>query len=810
MTTSQWEILPHFLLRSTGFPFAWLDRLTFTDTINMAEAVLDCEEEIEALATKALVALRADSDGETVKLRRRVWDRINRRRPTQMTGEALAPLPQALAMLLECWDATLQKHTTLLEQAHNVLAQEIRSRREALRELVSEPQFQEAVWLSSPQMFQHGLKSYLEHWSPDERSSKTRHVERQLISYLQRFCAKNDTASFFGPLNYGDFSCDFTHALAGPGAEHVSRREVFMAYWGVLALADLLEADSALQPYLRPRCSPLCTLDLPARRVGLPGGRTLSLSVQEARLLALIDEQRTIQEIAIASSLTAEAVLESLQRLRQGHLIMFRPDPPVTEVRPLEWLLDWVEHTPPCCATRTHWLTVIGEFKHLQDRFALASFPERRELLAQIETCMTKLTGQQARRGEGQIYADRLLLYEECLGGVSPLALGPAFAAELQQQLVPILDLYAAHACAVHEQLCTYGKQLLQECAPNGELPFLDLVGHVRTKKEGTFVAQATPMQEALRVLLSEQFAQHVAEVNPRTLPSVDYSEFLRHVLLTSPDIMVLARDEEALRAGDFRIVMAECHDTLMVWGWALSFHAQRAQVQHDASTFLARVYGTRTMANVLASKRVKIVPFEYPGPTIEVQATSVKPATERIPIAQVTVTQESGMPKLQAPGWPSLSLYNGELPTLVHSLFAPPRIVPPSITLGTHTPRLTLNRAVLQREQWCVRREELLPGTYQGISFELVLDMQRAARRLQLPRYLFARIQGERKPVLIDRSNYFLLELLAYLLPQEGEVTLSEALPGPDDLWLRGEKGAYCAELRLSVGYVPQEGGEL
>lgn len=810
MTTSQWDILPHFLLRSTGFPFAWLERLAFTETAEMAEAVLDCEEEIEALVTKALAALRADTDGETVKLRRRAWDRINRRRPTQVAEESLALLPQALSTLLVCWDATLQKHATLLERARGTFAQEMRSRRHVLRELVSETQFQEAVWLSSPQMFQHGLKSYLEHWNPDERSSKTRHVERQLISYLQRFCAKNDTASFFGPLNYGDFTNDYACELAGPGAEHVSRREVFMAYWGVLALADLLEADLSIQPYLRPRWSPLCALDLTARRVGLPGGHTLSLSAQEARMLALIDEQRTIQEIASESDVTANIVLEGLQRLRRAHLIMLRPDPPVTEVRPLEWLLDWVERIPQCCSSRSHWVAVIGEFKHLQDRFTQAPFSERRELLAQVETRMTELTGQQARRGEGQIYADRLLLYEECLGGVSPLALGPTFAAELQRQLAPILDVYAAHACAVHAQLCAYGEKLLQECAPHGELPFLDLVGHLRAKKEEAFAAQTTPVQEAFLTMLSEQADQPAVEIDPQALPSLDRSEFLKHVLLTSPDVMVLARNEEALRAGDFRIVMAECHDTLMVWGWAISFHAQRVRVQREASAFLARVYGARTMANVLASKRVKIVPFEYPGPTIEVQATSVKAATERIPIAQVTITQENGVPKLQAPGWPSLSLYNGELPTLAHSLFAPPRVVPPSITLGAHTPRLTLNQAVLQREQWCVRREELLPDTYQGISFELMLDMQRAARRLNLPRYLFARIQGERKPVLVDRHNYFLLELLAYLLPKEGEVTLSEALPGPDDLWLRGEKGAYCAELRLSVGYVSQEGTSL
>lgn len=804
MKASAWDILPHFLLRSTGFPFEWLHRLAFTETVEIIGDVLDCEDELEVLNAEALMALRADNDSRTVKLRRRYWDRIHRRHPVQPDEEAIL-LPVEISTLLARWNATLQKHDTLLQKARETFEQEFRCRRSVLRDLVSNEQFQEAVWLSSPQMFQHGVQSYLEHWNPDERPSKTRHVERQLISYLQRFCAKNDTASFFGPLNYGDFSGNYVDDLAGPGAESISRREVFMAYWGVLALAETLQADRAVQPYLRPRRSPLCRLDLQARQVWLPNGQTLSLSTQEAHVLGFIDGLRTVQEIAQEAGLTAEDVIEYLQRLARAHLVKLYPEPPVTETRPLEWLLAWIGRLPRSCQARTHWLAIIEELKHLQDRFAQASFPERREILERVEARMTELTGQQARRGDGQIYADRLLLYEECVGGVSPLALGPIFAAELQRQLAPVLDLYAAHACAVHEQLLAYGKTFLQQNTRRDELSFLDLIGQVRAQKEDALELLPTSIQDALSAILDDHAGKQEVALRPEDLPLADRSAFAQYMLLTSPDVMLLARDEKALRAGDFQVVMAECHDTLMVWGWAISFHAQQALVQREASAFLARVRGKRTMANVLASKRVKIVPFEYPGPTIEIMATSEKPVEERIPVHQVTTTLDNDMPRLQAPGWPGFLLYNGELPTLAHSLFAPPRIVPPRITSGAHTPRLTLNKAVIQREQWSVRREELLPGTYQGTSFELLLDMQRAARRLHLPRYLFARMAGERKPVLIDCANYFLLELLAYLLQKNGEVTLSEMLPGPDQLWLRGEAGSYCAELRLSVGYVPQ-----
>lgn len=803
MTSGRWELFPHFLLRSTGLPFEWLERLAFTESVEAIETVLACEDEVDALASEALVNLQSCNDRDSVKLRQRCWDRIHRHRPVQMGEEALACLPEPLSFLVKRWDTLLQKHSEITERAREIFTQEVRKRRAALRDLVSDPQFQEAVWLSSPQMFQYGLQGYLKHWHPEKRPSDVRHVERQLISYVQRFCAKNDTASFFGPLNYGDFSSDAPQTLAGPGAQHILKRETFLAYWGVLALADKLEADQAIRPYLQPRCSPMCSFDLQRRQVTLPGGRTAPLSLQEVQILKWVGEQWTLQEIASRLKWTDEAVYAGLQRLLQSRLVALRPEPPVTRVRSLEWLLTWVEQLPLSCSTRTHWLSVLGEFKDLQGRFAMASFPERREILARVEEHMSELTGKRARRGDGQLYADRLLLYEECLGGVSPLALGPTFATELQRQLAPVLDLYAAHACAVHEQLCAYGKALLQERAPGGVLPFLDLIGDVREKK---FEAHPTPVQEVLLAMLKGQADKQVVEIDAHALPTLEPDILQRHVLLTSPDVMLLARDVEALRAGDFKVVVAECHDTLMIWGWATSFHAQRDRVQGAASAFLERVRGTHILANVLASKRVKIVPFEYPGPTIEVAAASEKPLAERIPIAGVTTRLENDRLKLQTPGWPDFLLYNGELPTLAHSLFAPPRVVPPHITLGKHTPRLMLNNVVLQREQWRLRREELLPGTYQGTSFELLLDIRRAARRLHLPRYLFARVAGERKPVLVDLANYFLLELLAYIIPGEEEVTLNEALPGPNELWLRSSTGTYCAELRLSLGYVSQE----
>ena len=79
-----------------------------------------------------------------------------------------------------------------------------------------------------------GLRRYLETWSQNRRS-ETRRIEQQLVSYLQRFCAKNDTASFFGPINYGDCLPASGGAELTPGRDHLRHREAFMASWAVRA-----------------------------------------------------------------------------------------------------------------------------------------------------------------------------------------------------------------------------------------------------------------------------------------------------------------------------------------------------------------------------------------------------------------------------------------------------------------------------------------------------------------------------------------------------------------------------------------------
>lgn len=807
MTNYVWQLLPYFLLRSTGFPFDYLERLTFHHTVEELESLFVHEEERDHLQTALEALLRADNDPKSLKLKRYCRRYVQRQCEVLLDEENRSILSLELYQAIAQWNEKIQALHMREAKARAAFAQELPEQRKNLFVLAEDEKIQEALWLSSPQVVEHGLIPYLQYWNIAQRPSKVRHFERQFISYLQRLCAKNETTSFFGPLNYGDFSQPVRKApRSGPGARYVQKSVVRLAFWGVQALEHEIAQDVLVFAYLKPVMSPLVQLDAQLKYVTLGAKHRVHLSSDTVRLLLAIDGKRNVFDLADALHSTYEQITEELQRLLQSHLISMYPGVPVTNERPLEWLIEWCCQLPATCQARSRWIAVLSELKQLQDNFVVSGFAERKVILTKVEAIVQGVTDKDARRNGGSFYADRLLLYEECLGGVSPFSVGSKCEEELLKQLKPVLMLYAQHSSFLQKELQKYGTELLYRLAVDGRVPFLQFLSS-DVHKDTTFLPPKSPVQMAIEQQLCDHVHDHQVQLDPQLLDTV-LTDVDEDPFITSPDVMVLARNETALYNGDFQVVVSECHDTLMIWGWALHLHAQRTLVESAAQHLLRKALGSRIVANVLTSKRVKIVPFEYPGPTIEIVAKSEQPEKQRISIGDVQTKVDNGIPMLDAPQWHDLRLYNGELLTLAHAIFALPRVVPPTIDMGTHTPRITLGTTIIQREKWQFSCEYLKKEKYQGDSFELMRDILRVFRQHHMPRYLYVNAASEPKPVYIDTHNYFLLELLHYLLEKNTALTFSEMLPGPEQLWLKSEAGSFCSELRLSAFRVPNDQG--
>ena len=72
-------------------------------------------------------------------------------------------------------------------------------------------------------------------------------------------------------------------------------------------------------------------------------------------------------------------------------------------------------------------------------------------------------------------------------------------------------------------------------------------------------------------------------------------------------------------------------------------------------------------------------------------------------------------------------------------------------------------------------------------------------ARAHGLPRWLFARIPEETKPVFVDLASPIYVEMFARIARRGTTLTCSEMLPDLDDTWIPDVQGrTYTGELRV------------
>jgi lantibiotic biosynthesis dehydratase-like protein len=143
-----------------------------------------------------------------------------------------------------------------------------------LSEVARLPAFGEAVTWQS----REALASAVDKLARNERASPARRLRREEIvaSYWQRYCAKNDTIGFFGPLAWGSFDESGPAAMVRAGGL-VRERVVHLEVWAVEALARAAGVDAVVP------MSPYPERDLRTRLGGRPD------SPERARALAALD-----------------------------------------------------------------------------------------------------------------------------------------------------------------------------------------------------------------------------------------------------------------------------------------------------------------------------------------------------------------------------------------------------------------------------------------------------------------------------------------------------------------------------------------
>ncbi|MGH9650230.1 MAG: lantibiotic dehydratase, partial [Terriglobales bacterium] len=315
----------------------------------------------------------------------------------------------------------------------------------AIYAAASSPRFTEAVIWQNRGAWRRAIKHQLRKpTGASNRAHKRRQHEELIAIYLQRYCMKNDTIGFFGPVGWAHFVPEGEALEVRPGPGLLATRTVDFEGWCIDALAESLARDQSLRPWLAPRRLPF--VGLAPGAMTLPGGATIKLPPKEAAVLAACDGQRTAKEVAAglmsdrALAVRSEAaVYQCLDTFCKRGVIAWTLEVPLQRRadQRLRSLLEGVRDE----RLRRAGLSALNELEEARERIAAAAGePEKLELELQgLEERFIRLTGKAATRAAGQTYGARTLVYEDCRRDIE-VEVGPAVLEALAAPLSLLLQ----------------------------------------------------------------------------------------------------------------------------------------------------------------------------------------------------------------------------------------------------------------------------------------------------------------------------------------------------------------------------------
>jgi hypothetical protein len=700
----------------------------------------------------------------------------------------------------------------------------------ALARLAAQPVLREAVCWQVPRLVESVLDP-LVHSAPDaagtaagknpaRRNSKWRLRERTAASYLQRYCTKNDTIGFFGPVAWARWT-DGPDVSATVGPRLVEHSSVHFETWAVDELGAALLARHDLRPHLAPRPDPTNHLD--GRTLHRPYRAPLTLDAVSAAVLRACDGDTPAAELAAELSWlgvpglsTPDDVLAVLFRLAGDGLLTWDLDVPLSSW-PERELADRLRDVPEP-AVRDPALAELATLVRARDAVATVADPESlRAAMSTLDKVFTAATASAAFRRGGEHEAGRTLVYPDARRSVR-LELG----APLLADLAPALDLVLRSARWFAADVARRYRGELDavfDAAGAGEVPLSTITFQLGPKlvadapgdKPGTAAAAElrrrwaavlrSPARGGHLRYAAADLADPVAAAFPCTQPEWAAARY------QSPDLMIAAPSLEKIVPGRTEVVLGELHVAMNTL---------------DARSFLAQHPKPAELAAMIAADGLsqRVVPM-LPKSSRSVSARTTTPAILADHYRYVSLGRDSGgSPR---PPHPSAALrvrrragrlvvtslagdFEADiievLGEFISMLVATEFGILPA---APRTPRITVDRLVIQRETWRPRVADWALPHPRDEAGEY-LAMRRWLDGNDVPRRFFVSTPEEPKPVFVDAYSPVLMQILGRLLraterahgPQ-ATVALAEMLPDAEHCWLRDAEGRrYTSELRV------------
>ncbi|MDJ0630629.1 MAG: lantibiotic dehydratase [Rhodobacter sp.] len=665
----------------------------------------------------------------------------------------------------------------------------------------------EAIGLSNPDALDRVQR--LSECDLGRINSRNRQRLRLYWMYMQRLCAKNDTCSFFGPMSWGRIAADgsgdcFEVIDTRPDAD----RRVFFEHWFVQRIADQIAADPQVQAALPVRLNSGVALTPDA--VIVPVDRRVALKPGQIALLQDIARRQATEDPVIRADLPVSGFASKM--LEKGVIVTDIVVPTVHK-HPMDWLADRVGAFRVSPRLET-WSARLGELAGICREAQTLTGAARAETLGRVGA-MAQGWGVDLERKAGAMYVGRFPTYEDAQRKVD-LTLSRTTADGITRDLAPLLSAYTCLVDRVAAALDDAYGEVLGSVAPDGSAGFLTFLKAL--SGAGDVVSAIVKRQRAdLRQLWStaEQFADSGLGGEQRgelCFAPVGLQAFFEQlpapdrVIATlpwrnvhSPDIMVMARDADAVAAGDFSVVIGETHPGIYMVGQhvAAPFRPKDAGIEDDLGRILAGPTPvmcdppeTYQRSNVNLPDCADLLEITLPGQASRLDAGKV------ITAAGCQVEQGTTCIELVVPARsirvPLLTAMAGHLHKALFALAG-------DLAGRSRRERLRVGRVVFQRRQWNFRTADLPKTERPGEAPECFAAIANWAETAGLPRFVFAVVPEEPKPIYVDFRNPLAVDALVKHCRKVPEFSLSEMLPARDDLLFADQRGAFTAEFRMS-----------
>ena len=821
-------------LRGAGFAVEEARRLVASDSAKAADHLLAAENSREERRREAVEHLSRDlyeQEGKERFRRFRALARLNKNRAPR-ARDVSDPFTQAYV------DAD-DEVESLRSAFHDTLQRDLGALAVRLREVASDDRFRRAVAWQNRSAVESGLDSLVASPPDGSRSSAERRIEQMVTSYLLRYSTKNDTIGWFGPIGWGRLREDGPTIRVESGECLVGERFLRFETWCIDEVAEALLGDEALRLWWRPRVWPFFLLqgDFYVPLTGAP----TRLDRQALAILRACDGNRTATALAaeLAEAPEAgfpgvEAVLGKLGEMAATGIVIWRPELPMVQ-HPERVLAELVRGIgdPALRAPRTARLAELEAHRE-----AIAGAGKADALirsLQELESWFSELTGREPTRLAGRMYAGRTLIHEDCLRDLD-LEVGP----DILRVLGPPLDLVLRSARWFTHELARRwtaelrgAYQVLRGNTGGGPVPLFQFARAIESTLLGDDTGLVTEVVATLqrhwmRALAPREGERRVerasAELRPRLETELDApGPGWIHARIHSPDVMIAAESVDAIRAGDFQLVLGEVHTATNTLRARLvcEAHPNRSELQDAVSwdipepTVVPWMPRTRQTTTGDAPDRGAVIDLPTTSARLDLDLLTRKdlrlavnleppgdPKAETVRLGDFVVLEHEGELRVRSTdGRHDLALMTFLAMAFTVRAVDSFRFLPAT----KHSPRVTIDRLVVQRESWRLAAGDL--GLAEApTEAERFLAARRLAREHDMPRRVFVLSPYETKPFFVDFDSPPAVEILCRTVRgaidrggPEVRIRFSEMLPDLRECWLPDADGnRFTSELRM------------